>query len=315
MGKYISVVIPVYYEEKVVEECYQRLTSSMADYDYELIFVNDGSKDQTLPMLKAFAYKDKHVKIISFSRNFGHQAAVTAGLKHAKGDAVVVIDADLQDPPEIIPDMIRVWEEGTDVVYAKRKKRKGESIFKRLTAKLFYRLLRTFSDTDIPEDTGDFRLMDRKVVDAFNSLGEHNRFIRGMVAWLGFKQVPFEYVREKRFAGETKYTLRKMLNLSYDGIFSFSITPIRFIKNLGLLSLLFAVGIIIYVIVSKVLGTTIPGWSSLMIVITIFMGVQLLSTGIVGEYVARTYEEAKNRPVYLVDETVNLAPESNKQEQ
>ncbi len=310
MKKRISVVIPAYFEEMVIETCYQRLSAVLEGFDYELIFVDDGSGDHTLDILKALAVKDARVKVLSFSRNFGHQAAVTAGLHIAKGDAVVVIDADLQDPPEIIPDMIALWEQGNDVVYAKRKKREGESLFKRVTAKMFYRLLHVFSDTDIPEDTGDFRLMDKKVVDAFNAMGEHNRFIRGMVAWLGYKQVPLEYVREKRFAGKTKYTLKKMLSLSYNAIFSFSVTPIKFIKSLGLITLAFAAGVIIYVLVSKGTGNAIPGWSSLMIVTTVLMGVQLFSMGILGEYIARTYEEARKRPIYLVSEKINV--EENK---
>lgn len=306
MDKKISVVIPVYFEEQVVETCYSRLSAALVSFDYELIFVDDGSGDNTLAILKAFAVNDPHIKILSFSKNFGHQAAVTAGLRYAKGDAVVIIDADLQDPPELIPDMIALWQQGNDVVYAKRKKREGESLFKRITAKMFYRLLQVFSDTRIPEDTGDFRLMDRKVVDAFNAMGEHNRFIRGMVAWLGYKQVPLEYVREKRYAGKTKYTLKKMISLSYNAIFSFSITPIKFIKSLGLITLLFAFGVIIYALISKGTGNAIPGWASLMIVTTVLMGVQLLSLGILGEYIARTYEEARKRPIYLINEEINI---------
>ncbi|MEX1308013.1 MAG: glycosyltransferase family 2 protein [Eubacteriales bacterium] len=306
MNKKISVVVSAYFEELVIETCYQRLTDALERFDYELVFVDDGSKDHTLDILRALAVKDTRVKVLSFSRNFGHQAAVTAGLRVASGDAVVIIDADLQDPPEIIPDMIALWEKGNEVVYAKRKRRKGESLFKRLSATVFYRLLRVFSDTHIPEDTGDFRLMDRKVVEAFNAMGEHNRFIRGMVAWLGFKQVPLEYVREKRHAGKTKYTLKKMMSLSYNAIFSFSVTPIKFIKTLGLITLAFAFGVIVYVLVSKSTGNAIPGWSSVMIVTTVLMGVQLFSMGILGEYIARTYEEARKRPIYLIDEKINF---------
>ena len=180
----LSVVVPMYFEEEVATECHNRLSTAIKDYDYEIIYVNDGSTDKTLPMLKEIAESNSRVKIISFSRNFGHQPAVTAGVKHAIGDCIAIIDADLQDPPELIPDMVDLWEQGYEVVYAKRKKRKGESFFKRVTAKAFYRILSTLTDTDIPNDTGDFRLIDRKVADAFNSMGEHNRFIRGMVAWL-----------------------------------------------------------------------------------------------------------------------------------
>ncbi len=302
----ISVVIPMYYEEKVIDECYKRLVDVMKAYDYELIFINDGSKDNTLPMLESISLNNKRAKIISFSRNFGHQAAVTAGLRVAKGDAVVVIDADLQDPPEIIPDMIKMWKEGSDVVYAKRKKRHGESLFKKVSAKAFYWLLDKFSDTTIQRDTGDFRLMDKKVVEAFNSLGEHNRFIRGMVAWLGFKQDPIEYVRDKRYAGETKYTLKKMLDLSYNGIYSFSNTPIKFINTFGMLTLFFSFLVIVYVVVSKIIGVAVAGWASTVIIVTVLLGIQQLSIGIVGEYISRIYEESKDRPVYIVDKTINL---------
>jgi len=302
----ISVVIPMYYEEKVIDECYRRLVDVMQAYDYELIFINDGSKDNTLPMLESISLNNKRAKIISFSRNFGHQAAVTAGLRVTSGDAVVVIDADLQDPPEIIPDMVKMWQDGSDVVYAKRKKRKGESFFKIVTAKMFYKILDAFSETTIQRDTGDFRLMDKKVVKAFNSLGEHNRFIRGMVAWLGFKQDPIEYVRDKRYAGETKYTLKKMLNLSYNGIYSFSNTPIKFINAFGMVTLFISFLVILYVIISKIVGVAAPGWASTVIILTVLLGIQQLSIGIVGEYISRIYEESKDRPIFIVDKTINF---------
>jgi len=278
----------------------------MQAYDYELIFINDGSKDNTLPMLESISLNNKRAKIISFSRNFGHQAAVTAGLRVTSGDAVVVIDADLQDPPEIIPDMVKMWQDGSDVVYAKRKKRKGESFFKIVTAKMFYKILDAFSETTIQRDTGDFRLMDKKVVKAFNSLGEHNRFIRGMVAWLGFKQDPIEYVRDKRYAGETKYTLKKMLNLSYNGIYSFSNTPIKFINAFGMVTLFISFLVILYVIISKIVGVAAPGWASTVIILTVLLGIQQLSIGIVGEYISRIYEESKDRPIFIVDKTINF---------
>jgi dolichol-phosphate mannosyltransferase len=272
--------------------------------------VNDGSTDKTLPILKDIAGKNNRVRILSFSRNFGHQAAVTAGVKHAGGECIAIIDADLQDPPELIPDMVELWKQGYEVVYAKRKKRKGESAFKRFTAKAFYRILSTLTDTDIPTDTGDFRLIDRKVAEAFNSMGEHNRFIRGMVAWLGYKQTPIEYVRDERYAGETKYPLRKMLKLAFDGIMSFSVKPIKMVTNLGALTLLFSLGIIIYVLVSKFTGNAVSeGWASTMIVITMLSGVQLLSIGVVGGYISRIYEESRNRPIYLVSEKINFEEE------
>ena len=306
----LSVVVPMYFEEEVANECHSRLSAAIADFDYEIIYVNDGSTDKTLPILKEIAEGNKRVKILSFSRNFGHQAAVTAGIKHASGDCIAIIDADLQDPPELIPDMVELWKQGNEVVYAKRKKRKGESIFKRITAKAFYRLLATLTDTDIPNDTGDFRLIDRKVADSFNAMGEHNRFIRGMVAWLGYKQTPIEYVRDERYAGETKYPLRKMLKLAFDGIMSFSVKPIKMVTNLGALTLLFSLGIIVYVLVSKFTGNALSaGWASTMIVITMLSGVQLISLGVVGGYISRIYEESRNRPIYLVSEKINFEEE------
>lgn len=306
----LSVIVPMYFEEEVATECHHRLSRAIDSYDYEIIYVNDGSTDKTLPMLKEIAESNSRVKILSFSRNFGHQAAVTAGVKHAIGDCIAIIDADLQDPPELIPDMVDLWEEGYEVVYAKRKKRKGESFFKRVTAKAFYRILSTLTDTDIPTDTGDFRLIDRKVADAFNSMGEHNRFIRGMVAWLGYKQTPIEYVRDERYAGETKYPLRKMLKLAFDGIMSFSVKPVKMVTNLGALTLLFSFGIIIYVLISKFTGNAVSdGWASTMIVITMLSGVQLLSLGVVGGYISRIYEESRGRPIYLISEKINFDEE------
>lgn len=302
----LSVVVPMYFEEEVANECHNRLSTAISAFDYEIIYVNDGSTDKTLPILKDIAQENNRVKIISFSRNFGHQAAVTAGVKYAKGDCVAIIDADLQDPPELIPDMVELWKEGYEVVYAKRKKRKGESFFKKVTAKAFYRTLSSLTDTDIPNDTGDFRLIDRKVADAFNSMSEHNRFIRGMVAWLGYKQIPIEYVRDERYAGETKYPLKKMLKLALDGIMSFSTKPLKLVTNLGTLTLLFSLGIIVYALISQFTGNVTTGWTSTLIVITMLSGVQLLSIGVVGGYIARIYEESRNRPIYLVSEEINV---------
>ena len=205
--KKLSIIIPMYYEEKVVNECYKRLkemVEKLKGYDYELIFVNDGSKDNTLNLLEEIAKNNNKVKIISFSRNFGHQAAVTAGLKYVTGDAIAIIDADLQDPPEEIPEMLKLWEQGYEVIYGKRKSRKGESAFKLLTAKMFYNTLDALSDVEIPKDTGDFRLVDRKVVNTINEMPEHNKFLRGLFSWVGYKQIPFEYERQERFAGKTK---------------------------------------------------------------------------------------------------------------
>ena len=230
--KKISIVIPMYNEQEVAEICYQRIKNvlnKLSRYDYELIIVDDGSKDKTLEIVTKIAETDDKVVIISFSRNFGHQAAVTAGLQYVTGDAIVIMDADLQDPPELIPDMLKLWEEGNEVIYGKRKSREGESAFKLFTAKMFYKTLNALSDVEIPKDTGDFRLVDRKVVDTVNSLPEHNKFLRGLFSWVGYKQAPFEYERKERFAGETKYPLKKMLKLASDGIISFSTKPLKLI--------------------------------------------------------------------------------------
>jgi len=303
----ISVVVPMYYEEEVANECNKRLVGALSSYDYEILYVNDGSTDKTLPILKEIAKENDNIRIISFSRNFGHQAAVSAGVRHAVGDCVVIIDADLQDPPELIPDMIKLWQEGFDVVYAKRKKRKGESAFKLFTAKMFYKILDGLTDTKIPRDTGDFRLIDRKVADAFNRMTEHNRFIRGMVPWLGFKQTPIEYVRDERYAGETKYPLKKMIRFALNGILSFSIKPLQLVTKLGLFTLFASFAIIVYVLISKFTGHALmQGWASIMIVVTMLSGVQLIALGVVGEYIARIYEESKERPIYIIEETVNV---------
>ena len=309
--KKVSLVIPMYYEEKVVEECYKRtkkVLESLENYEYEIVFVNDGSKDKTLDILEEIAKKDENVKVLSFSRNFGHQAAVTAGLKVITGDAIVIIDADLQDPPELIPDMLKLWEEGNEVIYGKRKTRRGESVFKLLTAKMFYKTLNALSDVDIPKNTGDFRLVDRKVVDAMNSLPEHNKFLRGLWSWLGYKQCAFEYERKERFAGETKYPLKKMLKLASDGIISFSSKPIKLVGLLGIISIVISFIILIYALASYIfeLNQLSAGWTSLMVAITFFAGVQLLSLWIISEYIGRIYDETKGRPQYVVDKSINI---------
>lgn len=310
--KKISVVIPMYFEEEVVEECYNRTKSTLKclseKYDNEIIFVNDGSKDKTLEMLEKIAQNDKEVKIISFSRNFGHQAAVTAGLKFTTGDAVVIMDADMQDPPETILQMIELWEKGNEVIYAKRKIRHGETGFKLLTAKMFYKVLNGLSDVDIPKDTGDFRLADRKVIDVINSLPEHNKFLRGLFSWVGFKQVPLEYERKERFAGKTKYPLKKMLKLASDGITSFSTKPLKLLGVIGCISIITSIILLIYAIVSYIfkLNELTPGWTSLMVTITFLGGMQLLSIWLISEYIGKIYDESKGRPEYIIDKKINL---------
>ena len=309
--KKISVIIPMYYEEEVAEECYKRMTSvlqNIENYDYEIICINDGSRDKTLSILENLAIRDKRLKVLSFSRNFGHQCAVTAGLKYVTGDAIVIIDADLQDPPELIPEMLKLWEAGNDVIYGKRKTRDGESVFKLFTAKIFYKTLNALSDVEIPKDTGDFRLVDRKVVDTINSLPEHNKFLRGLFSWVGYKQIPFQYERKERFAGKTKYPLKKMLKLASDGIISFSTKPLKIVGGLGILSIVISFILLIYALISYIfkLNNLSAGWTSLMLGITFFEGVQLLSLWIMSEYIARIYDESKNRPQYIIEKKINI---------
>ncbi len=298
-----SIVIPVYNEEEVIEHTYERLKTVMqsADGNYELLFINDGSKDRSVDILLQLSEQDKTIKIVDFSRNFGHQIAITAGMDYASGNAIVIIDADLQDPPELILEMIQKWKEGYDVVYAKRTARKGETFFKKQTASAFYRTLRAMTEIDIPIDTGDFRLIDRKVCDQMNNIHEKNRFVRGLVSWVGFKQTAVEYERDERFAGETKYPLKRMLKLSLDGITSFSYKPLKLANYLGAsLSLIGFVYMLIVLYQKLFTSTTVTGWSSIIVIQLFFSGITLMMLGVIGEYIGRIYDEAKNRPLYIV---------------
>lgn len=305
-----SVVIPVYNEEEVVNECYSRIKKVMdsTNEKYEIIFVNDGSKDNTRQMLKEICRVDGNVKLIDFSRNFGHQSAITAGMNYSIGQAVVVIDADLQDPPEVILRMLEKWREGYQVVYGKRLKREGESIFKKATAKVFYRILARLTEFDIPVDAGDFRLIDRKVCDALNKMDEKNRYVRGIISWLGFNTTYVEFVRERRYAGKTKYPLRKMLKFATDAVVSFSYKPLRITSYLGMA--LSGVSFI-YLIIALFLKLfnvidTVQGWMSIVAISLFFNGIVLLVLGIMGEYIGRIYDEVKARPLYVVNEFVNF---------
>lgn len=313
--KKISVVIPMYYEEEVVDICYKRVVNNLKKlsdkYNYEIIFINDGSNDSTLEILKKIASNDDNVKIISFSRNFGHQAAVTAGIRNVTGDAVIIMDADLQDPPELFDGMIEKWEEGYEVVYGKRKTREGESIFKLLTARMFYNTLNKLSEIEIPKDTGDFRLVDRKVIDVIATLPEHNKFLRGLFSWVGFNQYAYEYNRVNRVAGKTKYPFKKMFKLATDGILSFSAKPLKIVGAIGIFSVIVSIIILIYSIVSYMfkLNSLTPGWTSIMCTMTFIGGIILISLWMIGEYIARIYEESLGRPEYIIDELINFKGE------
>ena len=304
--KLISIVVPCYNEQEVFGETYKRLTETFeqldsSKYQYEIIFVNDGSKDNTLEQIQDLIKIDTRIRGINFSRNFGHQIAITAGLDNCKGDAAVVIDADLQDPPSVILEMVKKWEEGYDVIFGKRNARAGESTFKLLTAKWFYRFINRLSDVDMPLDTGDFRLMDRNALDQFLSMRETYRFVRGMVAWIGFKQTFVEYDRESRFAGTTKYPLKKMLRLASDAILSFSNTPLKVATFVGFITSIIAFFGILYSLYMRLFTDNfVEGWTLLMISVLLIGGIILLVLGIIGEYVGRIYGEIKQRPLYII---------------
>ncbi|MEK8891422.1 glycosyltransferase family 2 protein [Escherichia coli] len=306
----LSIVIPCYNEEDVLNETISQLDmfcNKIQDLDIELIFVDDGSKDQTRTILKKYSSRNNKVRIIGFSRNFGHQIAVTAGIDASNGDAVVLIDADLQDPPEVIYQMIDKWREGYDVVYGTRTERPGESAFKLTTARGFYRILNRLSDVPIPLDTGDFRLMSREVVDTLRAMPEHSRFVRGMVSWVGFKQISIPYKRAERFAGESKYPLRKMVKFAIDGILSFSTKPLQFSVAIGLTSACFALVGIVYALALRIMTNNwVEGWTALMKAILFIGGVQLISVGVLGEYIGRIYNEIKGRPLYVVQEYIGF---------
>lgn len=311
MNVEISVVVPLYNEELVIDEMYRRLTTVMetSAASYEIILVNDGSRDRTLEIAKDICSHDSHVKLISFSRNFGHQIAITAGMDRAEGEAVVVIDADLQDPPEVIPDMMEKWRQGYQVVYGVRETRRGESWFKLITAAAFYRLLKRMTSVDIPVDTGDFRLLDKRVLREFKNMREQARFVRGMVSWVGFKQTKVTYERHERYAGETKYPFMKMLKFAIDGMFSFSQVPLQLSSIFGFLSAGVSFIFMTYGLVVKYFfpDQAIPGWASLFSAVLFLGGIQLICVGVLGGYIGRIYEEIKQRPLYIVDEEVNFS--------
>ena len=307
MNPVYSVVIPAYNEEEVIEESYLRISKVMEamQESYELIFVDDGSRDNTARIIAGFTENDSNVRLISFTRNFGHMPAITAGMEYAKGEAIIIIDADLQDPPEVLPEMAKLWRSGYDVVYGKRKERKGESVFKQLSAKLFYRFINNMVPINLPVDTGEFRLMDRRVCDAVNRLGEKHRYIRGLVSWVGFKQTAYEYVRVERFAGVTKYPLKKMLSFAMDAITAFSYKPLKIATSLGFLISLGSFIYMLIIIWQRIFtDTTITGWASTIGLILFTQGIVLMILGLMGEYIGRIYEEIKNRPIYIIREVL-----------
>lgn len=302
----LSIITPLYNEELNFPELYQRLTLAAQSItpDYELLFINDGSRDNTMLKVLAAAATDPKVKYINFSRNFGHQIAVTAGLDLCQGQAVVIIDGDLQDPPELIPDMYQKYKEGFEVVYAQRAKRSGESLFKKITAKVFYRILHRITNINIPVDTGDFRIIDRKVVDILKQMPEQNKFLRGQIAWLGFRQTNFMFERQERKHGQTGYPFSKMLKFALDGITGFSDAPLQFVTRLGLFFAFVSFIIILYAAYSHfILERTITGWTSLIVSSMFIGGVQLISVGIIGEYVSRINKNVMNRPLYIIADT------------
>lgn len=305
-----SVVVPLFNEELVVMESYIKIKNVMdeAREEYEIIFVNDGSYDSTRKKVELICKKDYRIKLVNFSRNFGHQAAITAGMNVSSGNAIVVIDADLQDPPETILEMIKKWKEGYDVVYAKRYKREGESFFKKITSKIYYRILKSMTSVDVPVDVGDFRLIDRKVCNALASLPEKNRYVRGLVSWVGYKQTFVEFVRQERFAGETKYSLGKMIKLALDGITSLSYKPLVFVNYIGgFCTIVGIISAIIIIIKNLANNLNILSLGLILSIVVFMFGLIFISLGIMGQYMGRIFDEAKDRPMYLIDDIVNYS--------
>ena len=303
----VSLVVPVFNEEQVLGAFYERTSRALSSIDgmsYELIFIDDGSRDTSYQQLAALAAKDPHVQVIKFSRNFGHQIAISAGIDHARGDCVAVIDADLQDPPEVIAEMVSQWKQGFDVIYGVRSDRAGETRLKLWTASMFYKLLGRLTNIHIPPNVGDFRLMSRRVIDQVKTLREKDRFVRGLVSWVGFRQTGVTYHRDARYAGETKYPFRKMLKFSFDGITSFSTLPLKLATWMGTITALIAVLYLLSVFVQKLLGYTVQGWATIMVAILFMGSVQLICLGILGEYVGRVFNEVKPRPMYVIEEVL-----------
>jgi dolichol-phosphate mannosyltransferase len=308
-SKKISIITPCYNEEEVIVETYKQLTQVMqASFsNYELVFINDGSRDNTFSILSSMANEDSHVKVLNFSRNFGHQPAVSAGINNCTGDYAIIIDADLQDPPKCIPEMVQLAiEENANVVYGVRKTRQGETWFKKITAKYFYRMLNYFSETSIPVDTGDFRLIDKKIINQYKKLKERQKYIRGLISWLGFKQVPYYYDRDARLAGETHYPFMRMVSFAIRGLLYFSKKPLNIATNVGLTCVFFAFLYFLIYLILKIFHpeSVVSGWTSLVGLVVFFGGIQLISIGLIGNYIGSMFEEIKGRPEYIIDEEV-----------
>ena len=312
LKKIISIVVPIYFEELLINELYSRICGAIdqleSDYSFEIIFVNDGSADNSYSLLKNICDKDKRFKLINLSRNFGHQLAITAGIDFALGDAVIVIDGDLQDPPELISKLIQRWRDGYQVVYAEREERKGETLFKKMTAHLFYKLLDSLTDMQIPKNVGDYRIMDRCVVDVLCKLRESSRYVRGLVSWTGFKQCGILYVRDSRYAGHTKYSLSKMFRLAFDGIVNFSERPLYLAAYVGFSISIGAFCWGLLIVYTYLFGnfTGVLGWSSIMVAILLIGGLQIAFIGLIGLYLGRTYSEVRKRPLYVVSEKIGF---------
>jgi glycosyltransferase involved in cell wall biosynthesis len=311
----LSVIVPVYGSASILPETHRRLTSVLSDlqdFDYEIVYVNDGSPDNALEVLREIVIGDSRARLVGLSRNFGHQAAITAGIDHVAGDAVVIIDDDLQDPPEVIPRMIERWREGSQVVYGVRAVRRGDSVFKRASAKLFYRLLSSLSDRPIPLDAGDFRLLDRSVVQVLRQMREESRYMRGMVSWVGFRQCPLSYERDARFAGKSNYRLRHSIRLALDGIASFSTRPLLLSAAVGVLVTVCAFLAAVWLIIDKLVdpGAALPGTTTVLLAVLFMGGVQLMSIGILGTYLGKVFTETKRRPLYVAAERMGFAKEA-----
>ena len=304
----VSIIIPVFDEEQNIDPLIKRIIPSLKDFPYEIIFVDDGSKDKTSLIIKKHSIKNKSIKLISFYRNFGHQMALAAGYEIAKGDCVITIDADLQDPPEVIPQMIGKWQKGAKIVYAKRNERQGENFFKKFSASIFYQLINLLSDTSIPQEVGDFRLLDKQVVDFLNNLRERPSFLRGLVSWGGFPTEFVYFKRDKRLTGQTHYGFFKMLNFALEGITSFSVKPLRIATYFGFFSGIFGFLGIIYELIRKAISpqSFVIGWAGLFTAIMFIGGIQLITIGIIGEYIGKIYQEIQKRPKYIIKEKINI---------